>query len=150
MLGLLARVIIGAVVAGAAGTAGYAVYKLLTRDKVKEEINEKLVRNFDDKMEYLGGIVTVDILNKWFKEQPESMAAGVTKVYAIPTADIMKSFGYHCEEEIDPDKNLLQFFYDEKTKDILGLRIVRFDNIDSTFQSILMERNGIIKFKKEK
>ena len=36
MLGLLARVIIGAVVAGAAGAAGYAVYKLLTRDKVKE------------------------------------------------------------------------------------------------------------------
>ena len=114
------------------------------------QLGSKFVRNFDDKMEYLGGIVTVDILNKWFKEQPESMAAGVTKVYAIPTADIMKSFGYHCEEEIDPDKNLLQFFYDEKTKDILGLRIVRFDNIDSTFQSILMERNGIIKFKKEK
>ena len=119
-------------------------------DNLIRQLGSKFVRNFDDKMEYLGGIVTVDILNKWFKEQPESMAAGVTKVYAIPTADIMKSFGYHCEEEIDPDKNLLQFFYDEKTKDILGLRIVCFDNIDSTFQSILMERNGIIKFKKEK
>lgn len=112
------------------------------------QLGSKFVRNFDDKTEFLEeGIVTVDVLNKWFKEQPESMVSGVTKVYAIPTADIMKSFGYHCEEEIDPDKNLLQFFYDEKAKDILGLRIVRFDNIDSNFQSVLVERNGIIKVK---
>ena len=111
------------------------------------QLGSKCIRNFDNKMEYLEGIITVDALNKWFKEQPESMTVGVTKVYAIPTADIMKSFGYHCEDEIDPDKNLLQFFYDEKTKDILGLRIVHFDNIDSNFQSVLMERNGIVKVK---
>ena len=111
------------------------------------QLGSKFIRNFDNKMEYLEGIITVDALNKWFKEQPESMTVGVTKVYAIPTADIMKSFGYHCEDEIDPDKNLLQFFYDEKTKDILGLRIVHFDNIDSNFQSVLMERNGIVKVK---
>lgn len=111
------------------------------------QLGSKFVRNFDDTTEYLDGIVTADVLNKWFKEQPESMASGVVKVYAIPTADIMKSFGYHCEEEIDPDKNLLQFFYDEKTRDILGLRLVRFDNIDSNFQSILMEHSGIVKVK---
>lgn len=111
------------------------------------QLDSKFVRNFDDKIEYIEGIVTVNRLNKWFKEQSESMETGVIKVYAIPTPDIIKSFGYHCEEELNPENNLLQFFYDEKTKDILGLRIVCFDNIDSNFQSVLMERNGIIKVK---
>jgi hypothetical protein len=75
------------------------------------------------------------------------MKAGVVKVYAIPTAEIMKSFGYHCEEKIDSEKKLLQFFYDSTTKDILGLRIVHFDNINSNFQALLIEHNGIIKVK---
>jgi hypothetical protein len=75
MIGLLARVIIGAVVAGAAGAAGYAVYKLLTRDKVKEEINEILLEDQDPelfikafaakvKMKQSESI-TVDILDEW-------------------------------------------------------------------------------------
>lgn len=111
------------------------------------QLGSKFIRNLEDKTEYLEGIVTVDVLNKWFKEQPASMAPGVAKVYAIPRPDIMEHFGYHCEEELDPQKNLLQFFFDEKTKDCLGLRIVCFDNIDSNFQSILLEHDGFIKVK---
>lgn len=77
MLGLLARIIIGAVVAGAAGAAGYAVYKLLTRDKVKEEINETLKtqnselfkKAFAAKVkEKLSKSITFDILDEW--EEP--------------------------------------------------------------------------------
>ena len=74
MLGLLARVIIGAVVAGAAGAAGYAVYKLLTRDKVKEEINETLEEQDSElfKQAFAAKVkkkqsesITVDILDEW-------------------------------------------------------------------------------------
>ena len=77
MLGLLARVIIGAVVAGAVGAAGYAVYKLLTRDKVKEEINEKLEDQDSElfKKAFAAKVkkkqsesITVDILDEW--EEP--------------------------------------------------------------------------------
>lgn len=77
MLGLLARVIIGAVVAGAVGPAGYAVYKLLTRDKVKEEINEKLEDQDSElfKKAFAAKVkkkqsesITVDILDEW--EEP--------------------------------------------------------------------------------
>ena len=77
MLGLIARVIIGAVVAGAAGAAGYAVYKLLTRDKVKEEINEKLEDQDSElfKKAFAAKVkkkqsesITVDILDEW--EEP--------------------------------------------------------------------------------
>lgn len=77
MLGLLARTIIGAVVAGAAGAAGYAVYKLLTRDKVKEEINETLEEQDSElfKKAFAAKVkkkqsesITVDILDEW--EEP--------------------------------------------------------------------------------
>lgn len=77
MLGLIARVIIGAVVACAAGAAGYAVYKLLTRDKVKEEINEKLEDQDSElfKKAFAAKVkkkqsesITVDILDEW--EEP--------------------------------------------------------------------------------
>jgi len=112
---------------------------------VIRQLGAKFVRTPENKTVYIEGIVTVEILNRWFKEQPESMEDGVKKVYAIPSPDIMKSFGFHCEEEIDKDHNLLQFFYNDKTRDIMGLRIVQFDGIDSNFQSILLEHDGIIR-----
>lgn len=74
MLGLLARVIIGAVVVGGTVGAGYAVYKLLTRENVKEEINETLEdqnsellqKAFAAKVkEKQSESITVDILDEW-------------------------------------------------------------------------------------
>ena len=111
------------------------------------QLGSKFVRSFDDKTEYIEGAVTAAVLNDWFRKQPESLRANVQKVYARPTSEIMKSYGYHCEEEIDQDKNLLQFYYDKTTRDILGLRMVRFDNIDVNFQAILEEKDGIITLK---
>ncbi|MCR5701153.1 MAG: hypothetical protein K6G76_03290 [Lachnospiraceae bacterium] len=42
MIGLLTRVVVGAAFAGAAGLALYGVYKVLTRESIKEEINKKI------------------------------------------------------------------------------------------------------------
>lgn len=42
MLGLLARVVIGVVAAGVVGCIAYGVYKLITRDSAKSEINTKI------------------------------------------------------------------------------------------------------------
>lgn len=81
MLGLLARVIIGAVVAGAAGTAGYAVYKLLTRDKVKEEINEKLA---DEDPELLENAFSAKVK----KKQNESISVDILDKWDEPIADM--------------------------------------------------------------
>lgn len=81
MLGLLARVIIGAVVAGAAGTAGYAVYKLLTRDKVKEEINEKLA---DEDSELLENAFSAKVK----KKQNESISVDILDKWDEPIADM--------------------------------------------------------------
>lgn len=71
MIGLLARVVIGVVVAGA---AGYGMYKLLTRDKVKEEINEQFKDDTSDLlkkafaakvMEKQKDSITLDVLDEW-------------------------------------------------------------------------------------
>ncbi len=45
MLGLLARVAIGVVAAGVVGATAYAVYKVLTAEYAKEEINKQFVDN---------------------------------------------------------------------------------------------------------
>lgn len=42
MLGLLARVVIGVVAAGVVGGIAYGVYKFITRDSAKSEINTKI------------------------------------------------------------------------------------------------------------
>ena len=81
MLGLLARVIIGAVAVGAAGAAGYAVYKLVTRDKIKEEVKEKLADKDSDLLkkafaakvkEKQNDIISLAILDE-FDENIENM-----------------------------------------------------------------------------
>lgn len=45
MLGLLVRVVIGVVTARAGGKAAYGVYKYITRDSARSEINEKIEDN---------------------------------------------------------------------------------------------------------
>jgi hypothetical protein len=47
MIGLLARVLIGAAVTAIAGATAYGVYKLLTRENIADEIGNKV--EFDDK-----------------------------------------------------------------------------------------------------
>jgi hypothetical protein len=74
MLDLLFRVVIGV---AAVSVAGYAVYKLLTRDKVKEEVNERL-ENEDTELikaafaakvkEKQADSITVDIFSEWDEE----------------------------------------------------------------------------------
>lgn len=93
MLGLLARVIIGAVVAGAAGAAGYAVYKLLTRDKVKEEINEKLE---DQDSEWFKKAFAAKVK----KKQSESITVDILDEWEEPIATDMEVEGDEVSDEI--------------------------------------------------
>ena len=111
------------------------------------QLGTRFVKNIEEKTEYFDVIVTPQELNKWFKEKAGAMADGVTRIYAIPSKDILKHLGYHFEDTIDEEKNLIQCFYNSKTGDILGLRVIQFDSIDSNFQAILYENNGMIKVK---
>lgn len=111
------------------------------------QLGTRFVKNLDEKTEYIDGVVNPKILNQWFKEREDAMADNVTRIYAIPNDDIIEHIGYHFEEKLDPDKYLIQCYYENETGDILGLRIVQFENIDSNLQAYLLEHGGMIKVK---
>lgn len=127
-------------------------YKALSFDinvlySLIRQLGMRFVKNLDEKTEYIEEVVTPEILNKWFKEREDAMAPDVTRIYAIPNAEIVKHLGYHFEESLDIEKNLIQCYYDTKSGDILGLRVVQFENINSNLQTYLLEHDGMIKVK---
>lgn len=127
-------------------------YKALSFDinvlyNLIRQLGTRFVKNLDEKTEYIDGIINPKILNQWFKEREDAMATNVTRIYAIPNAGIVEHLGYHFEESLDTEKNLIQCYYETETGDILGLRVVQFENIDSNFQAYLLEHNGMIKVK---
>lgn len=72
MLGLLARVVIGVVAAGAVGGVSYGVYKLITKDSSKTEINEKIEGNEEFKEAYKAKVkekkdnaVSYTVMDEW-------------------------------------------------------------------------------------
>lgn len=111
------------------------------------QLGTRFVKNLDEKTEYIDGVVKPKVLNQWFKERKDAMVDSVTRIYTIPNADTIEHLGYHFEEKLDPDKYLIQCYYENETGDILGLRIVQFENIDSNFQAYLLEHDGMIKVK---
>ena len=111
------------------------------------QLSTRFVKNLEEKMEYIDGVITPQILDEWFKERDDAMAENITRIYAIPSPDIVEHLGYHFEENLDPEKNLIQCYYETETGDILGLRVIKFENINSNFQAYLLEHNGMIKVK---
>lgn len=127
-------------------------YKALSFDvnilySLIKQLGTRFVRNLDEKTEYIDGVVTPKILNQWFRDREDAMADNVTRIYAIPNAEIVEHLDYHFEESVNPEKNLIQCYYDTASGDILGLRVVQFDSIDSNLQAYLLEHNGMIKVK---
>lgn len=113
-----------------------------------KNLGTRFVRNIDDKMEFIDGTVGPKVLNQWFKEQKGAMDDGITRIYAIPTKETLSHLGYCLEDELDSEHNILQCYYDTNTGDILGLRVVQFENIDSNFQAYLIEHDGLIRVEK--
>lgn len=110
-----------------------------------KQLGTKFVKNLEEKTEYIDGTINPKVLNQWFKEREGAMTEGVTRIYAIPSSDILEHLGYHFEDPLDTDKNLLQYYYETQTGDILGFRVVQYNSIDSNFQTYLIEHNGMIK-----
>lgn len=87
MLGLLARAVIGVVAAAAVGGTAYAVYKLVTKDTVKEEVTEKVAMENPEAFEKMfsamvkeksenNEVVTVDVLDQWDEPLTEVEISG--------------------------------------------------------------------------
>ncbi len=141
------------------GVAIYAVYKYL---KSKDPNNEKLKREAEfeakaqlaeerlkrlhdllDKQSFTENLSSKD-LSDWFKGQKNNFGEKTKMIIALPTDEILKGLGYPVTEEIDKDKSILQWFYDDETKTVLKIRLVSFVNIDSNFQSHLFENDGML------
>ena len=112
---------------------------------VIKEIGNKFIVSIEDKVEYITEPLTSAILVQWFKNNKSSLGENVTKIIAIPTSDLLNHIGYHLDAELDEDKNLIQYYYDNTTGDLLGVRVVRFDEIDSNLQTKLLESKGFLK-----
>lgn len=127
-------------------------YKSLSLDinilyNLISQLGTRFVKSLAEKTEYIEGIVSPKILNQWFKEREDAMSANVTRIYAVPNANTIAHFGYHFEENIDSEKNLIQCYYETESGDILGFRVVQFENIDSNLQAMLIENNGMLRVK---
>lgn len=110
-----------------------------------KELGKRFVKSIDEKIEYIEGTITVTKLNEWFKSNPEAMREGVVRIYASPTYDLLSHLGFNIEENLDPDSHLLQYYYDEKTNDLLGFRVVEFEAMESNFQAKMIEYKGYMR-----
>lgn len=110
-----------------------------------QTIGDRFIDRMDEYIEYMDGEVSPTQLNKWFRDKKETMAPGIVKVYAIPTEEVLSHFGYYFAEAPDPETSLLQCYFKENSGDILGMRIVRFDRINSNFQAMLKEHQGLLR-----
>lgn len=125
-------------------------YKVLSFDinilyNLIRQLGTKFVKNLDEKTEFIDGVIQSKILNQWFRERLDAMAEGVTRIYAIPNENIVTQLGYHFDADLSTEKNLIQCYYETNSGNILGLRVIRFENIDSTFQAYLLENGGLIR-----
>ena len=112
---------------------------------VIKELAGKFFVGIEDKTEYITETVSAAILVKWFKENKSSMGEGVTRIIAIPTKEILDHLGFKLDVELNDKKNLMQYYYDNKTNDVLNWRIIRYENIDSNLETKILESNGFLK-----
>ena len=106
-------------------------------------LGTKFTRNLEEYVDYISVSLRIDEIKKWFTENPESMEHGMKKVVAIPTKEFMRGIGYPTDEELDPKKNLVQF-YSDKDNNVRKLRIIRFERINSQLESIILENDGVL------
>lgn len=114
---------------------------------IAKGLDKKFINNLEEKIEYVGK-TDGKLLNEWFRERPEAMLDGVTRMYAWPNKDLLNGLGYYLQESLDKEIYLLQFYYDNESNDILGIRIVEFDSIDENFKSKLSIAGGVLRVEK--
>lgn len=108
------------------------------------DLGTKYVKSLESYVEYIPGVVTVKILLDWFKHNREAMNSNMDRVIVIPNKENLEHFGYYVQSELNMDKNLMQCYYESATGNVLGMRIVRGEGIDSKVQSLLLDHNGML------
>ena len=119
------------------------VDKLALADIISD-LAKKYKRDLEEYVEYIPGNINMIILLDWFRKDARAMGENVKRIIAIPTRENLEHLGYFIHDELDTSKNLLQCFYESDTGDILGMRIVRGEGIDSKIVSLLLDNNSML------
>lgn len=89
-------------------------------------------------------LLTVKEITGWFKENKNGLPDNIKMIVIIPTEEMLKGLGYAITERIDPDRNIIQLFYDDEKKEAVRIRLVHYSDIDSNLQAHLIEEDGMI------
>lgn len=89
-------------------------------------------------------LLTVKEITGWFKENKNGLPDSIKMIVIIPTEEMLKGLGYAITERIDPDRNIIQLFYDDEKKEAVRIRLVHYSDIDSNLQAHLIEEDGMI------
>lgn len=143
----------------AVGSVVYFIYaqrkKNISVDKEKEAskmFSEKLrqkasaEKDLDDliKNQTYVDLLTSKELTLWFKENISAFPNSIKMIISVPTEETLRGIGYSITESIDPEKNVIQLFYDDEKKEVAKIRLVNYTNIESNLQAHLIEENGMI------
>lgn len=109
-----------------------------------QELGKNYARDLEDHVEYIPGIANMKILLDWFKQNSKSMESNINRVIAIPTKENLEHLGYFTQSDLNTDRNLIQCYYESSTGDVLGMRVVSCEGIDSRVQKLLLENNGML------
>ncbi len=111
----------------------------LEKEKQAERKIEELIskRTFVD-------VLTIQELTNWFREKKSQYPNSPKMIISTPDEKTMRGLGYKATTEMDLKSNILQFFYDDNSKTVLDIRIVGFNEIESTLEAQLLEHDGMI------
>ena len=99
-------------------------------DLVKEQVNIDSLTSRD--------------LTEWFKLNQNQFPDSIKMIIAVADKKTLTGLGYELNCEIDEEKNIVQFFYDDKTTEVLLVRLIKFESINSALQARLLEGDGMI------
>ena len=112
------------------------------------ELSVKFPKNLEDRVEYIPNILSAPILLDWFRQHEDAMTDNAIRVLATPTLEILERYGYITRTPLDTNKNILQLYLNRDTRDVMGMRIVRGEGINSELQSMLLEHGGELRIGK--
>ncbi len=88
--------------------------------------------------------LSIKDLTEWFKSHQNQFPISTKMIIAIPNEKMLKGLGYELNCSIDEEKSILQFFYNDDTSEVLLIRLIKFESINSSLQARLFEEDGMI------
>lgn len=141
------------------GAGVYYYVKHIDDDREEDEVMDSLSEEAEDKNDttikfqklvndrLFVHLLTPSILTQWFKERKDKLADKLKMVVAYPDEKTLVALGYQSTEELNKERNILQFFYDDEEREAKAIRLVSFDMIDSNLEAELIDNDGLMVIK---